>query len=303
MKKIIKLQSIALVFVLFATASLVGCKKHTNAENLVRPNEQAHFANLSASKLYAITSADSVWIKVGLTSSADYERTVTIVPSSKSAVEGTHYTVSRKVIKFAAGKVLDSFYVKPVDVSRYITGLKDTIRFTITEPSVTPSSYNSTYDLIVRGPCFATDINFGEFDGILGDYKHTKDDPLSTSPYGPYKTTITSWVQTSPTTAKIVINNVWDAGFGDVPFNVDFTDPTAVIVTPIQTITAADAGQLNTAYNGMKIVIRPHSNGTVGSMDWCNNTFYLYYQLGVYNPSTGAVLGYFGTGYDTKLER
>ena len=302
MKKIFNFKSITL-FALFATLVFASCKKHTNSENLKVADVQAHFANVSGSKLFAISPSDSVWIKVGITSTANYSRTVTIKPTSKSAVEGTHYTVSKKLMTFAPGQVLDSFYVKPTDVSRYLAGLKDTIDFSIIEPSITPSSYNSNYKLIVRGPCFASDIKNEEFDGLVGAYPLSLDDPFG-SPYGPYLMTLVAHTSTSLTTEKIVVNNLWDDSWGDVPFNVDFSDPTFITVTPVTTITAGNAGNVfGATYNGMKIIVRAHSNGNVGTMDFCQNTFTLEYQIGIYNPATGATVGFSGTQFTSIMKR
>lgn len=304
MKKILNLRF--LVVAILLAASITSCKKHTNAENLVVAEEQAHFMGKSNYKLFAITPDDSVWVKIGLTTPANYNRTVTVSASSKTAVEGTDYVVSKKTFTFKPGQVIDSFYVKPTDVSRYLTGLKDSIKFSITTPGVTASTYNGVYELIVRGPCFASDINIGEFDGLLGTYADSQDDPFGSPYHYGVPMSIKSWTQTGPTTAKVVINNLWDdsPSWGDIPFNVDFTDPNNVTVLPVTTITAGNAGNtFGATYNGMKIIVRAHTNGATGSLDWCNQKWILEYQIGIYNPTTGAVVGYSGTQFTSSLAR
>jgi hypothetical protein len=94
----------------------------------------------------------------------------------------------------------------------------------------------------------------------------------------------------------MVINNVWDDGFGNVNFILDWTNPlNTTIKVEAPTITPADAGILNPAYNGMKLVIRDHPNPGTASNKFsvCNQTINMYYQLGVYNPATSTILGYF----------
>ncbi len=286
--------------------SLGSCKKHTNDENLLVAEERAHFTGVNGSKLYALSSDDSVWIKVGLTTNSSVSRTVTIQPVSKTAVEGTDYKISKKVITFAPGQVLDSFYVKPINFNNYLAGRKDTINFNIITPSIAAADYNPTYSLIVRGPCFASDISFTEFDALLGTYADSQDDPFGTPYHYGVPMSIKSWTQTGATTARVVINNVWDdnPSWGDIPFSVDFTDPYDVHVLPITTITAGNAGNtFGATYNGMKIIIRAHTNGAYGTLDWCAQKWVLQYQIGIYNPATSAVVGYSGTQFTSSLAR
>ncbi|CAF3758555.1 unnamed protein product [Rotaria sp. Silwood1] len=262
--------------------------------------------NVNGSKLEATSSADSTWIKVGLTTTSTSSRTVTIQPVSKTAVEGTDYTISKKVITFAPGQLIDSFYVKPINVANYLSGRKDTIVFNIVQPSVAPSDYNGSYQWILRGPCFASDINIGEFDALLGTYADSQDDPFGTPYYYGVDMSIKSWTQTGPTTARVVINNLWDdnPSWGDIPFTVDFTDPNDVHVLPGTTITAGNAGNtFGAAYNGMKIIVRAHTNGAYGTLDWCNQKWVLEYQIGIYNPTTSTVVGYSNTQFTSSLAR
>lgn len=223
--------------------SVIGCKKHTNAENLISAPEVAHFLGKSGAKLELISATDSMWVKVAVSTNSTANRTVTIQPVSSTAVEGTHYTISKKVFTFKPGQLVDSFCIRAVDYTMYAAGRKDTINFNIVLPEVVGADFNKSFQLILRGPCFATDINIGEFDALLGTYLNSQDDPFGTPYHYSTPMTVKSWVQTSATTAKVVINNLWDdnPSWGDITFNVDFTDPTNVTVLPVQTITAGNA--------------------------------------------------------------
>lgn len=312
MKKIFYWKITGLITIFFAF-SLSSCKKHTNAENLVTPPEQAHFMGKSYSKLFAITSDDSSWVKVGLTQSASYDRTVTIKVTSKTGVEGTNFVVSKKVLTFPAGKVIDSFSVKPTDVTRYATGFKDTVTFTIVLPGEAPSTYNYTHDVII-GPCFASDIAISQFDALLGSYPNSQDDPFGSPYHYAVPMSIKSWTETGPTTARVVINNLWDdtPSWGDLVFTVDATDPNDVHVLPVSTVmTNVKASTVfGATYANCNLVIRAHSNGAYGTLTWCSQDWVLEYQLGIYNPTSATIgvvapggLAYSGTQFTSSLSR
>ena len=136
---------------------------------------------------------------------------------------------------------------------------------------------------------------------LTGDYDNTNE-TLGTSAYGPYTTTISSAVATGPTTGTIVVENIWDNGWGPITFNLDWTDPnnrTATVVDQAA-IPGSDAGDLNPANAGTTISVRvPPSalSATPGTFSTCGQTFQLKMQLGVTGGS------YVNALYTVNLER
>ena len=187
--------------------SIVSCKK---TDTLVTAPFEAHFTNKTGGSFSVTPASTQFKIPVGLTNVSDKDRVVTFtVTSPTGAVQGTHYSiVNGNSITIPAGKVLDSIIVNGV-LSAYSTGRKDTLVFTITEPSVKVSSYNSVYKLFLRGPCFDSDIIFSQ---LLGNYTRT----FENGTYGPYKTTITGLTSVSPTSATATITNIYDSGISAV---------------------------------------------------------------------------------------
>src|SRR5690606_6800539 len=128
--------------------------------------------NLTAGR-YEITGPTVTYkVPVGVTTVSASDRTVTVdISSPTGAVEGQHYTVDSKTVTIPAGKTVDSITVQG-DYASYLSGRKDTLIFTIVEPGVKPSDYNSTFTLLMRGPCFASDINT-DLNSLLGTYANT----------------------------------------------------------------------------------------------------------------------------------
>ncbi len=136
---------------------------------------------------------------------------------------------------------------------------------------------------------------------LIGDYDNTNE-TLGTSAYGPYTTSISSAVSTGATTGTIVVENIWDNGWGPITFNLDWTDPnnrTATVVDQAA-IPGSDAGDINPANAGSTISVRvpPTSlSATAGTFSACGQTFILKMQLGVTGGS------YFNSLYTVNLER
>jgi hypothetical protein len=193
--------------------------------------------------------------------------------------------------------VIDSLEIKGV-LARYLSGKKDTLILTISQPDVTPSDYNRTLRLVLRGPCFEGDVSRSL---LLGAFKAIEVFGTN-APYGPYNTTIPSFTTTSPTTGVITVTNIWDNGWGPIQFNVDWTDPANRIVTVVSqaAIPGSNAGDLNSTYAGQTVAVRAFLTPTAantGTFSACNSTFTLRMQLGV----TG--VGFFGSVYTVNLKR
>jgi hypothetical protein len=281
---------------LFCTGLMVlvftGCKKQDVTEI---PPLEAHFTNLTGGS-YQLTAPGVLFkIPVGITTSQKEPVTINFTVSSPTgAVAGTHYNiVGGTTVVIPVGKTVDSITVAGV-FAQYTAGRKDTLVFTMNDGTGKASAYNNVYKLLLRGPCFEGDVNIVEF---LGQYRNTNE-VFGTSPYGPYVTSISSAVSTGPTTGRIVVQNIWDNGWGPITFDLDWTNPanrTATVVAQ-NAVPGSNAGDINGAYSGITVAVRPFS-GQPGTFSICNNTLTLRMQLGV----TG--VGFFGSLYTVAMAR
>ena len=275
----------------------VSCKKAEPYPTILPP-AQANFLDKQSATYSVLTANSSFKVGVGVTQPANTDRKITInVSSPTGAVAGTHYTITNPVLTMPAGKVIDSVEIKGI-LGAYTSGRVDTLILTISLPEITPSTYNSTIRVVLRGPCFEGNVNLSAF---RGNYKAIETFGAG-APYGPYNTTISAITNTSPTTGTVTVTNIFDAGWGPIQFVLDWTNPlmrTATVVAQAA-IPGSNAGDLNPAYNGQTIAVRAFPAVTAdntGTFSACNSTLSLKMQLGV----TG--VGFFAPIYTVNLSR
>ena len=291
MKK--QLGSFLAALVFFTTVGVVisACKKTAS----FTPPVQALFVVATPSGNYSITAPGETFkIPVGLTAVAGQDRTINIsVSSSTGAQQGTHYSLSSSSITIPAGKVVDTLTIFGV-YDQYLAGRKDSLTITLSGTDFETANFNNTFKLKVTGPCFEGDVA-SDLNAMLGDYTNSNED--FGGPYGPYTTTISSITSTGPTSAKIVVENIFDFGWNPIEFTMDWSDVNDIRVTLVEQSGIADGGTINGAYAGEDVSVRPHSNGQAGTFSYCNQTVTIYMQLGI----TG--LGWFNTPYILQMER
>jgi hypothetical protein len=284
---LLKMKPSNLLFLLFGVV-LFACKK----QDITIPAEQAHFTNQTSGN-YTMANANTTFkIPIGLTSVSSSPRTVNItVTSPTGAVQGTHYTLSTSSLVIPAGKAVDSIEVKGV-FSQYTTGRKDVLVFKIEETGagVKGASYNNTYTLNLRGPCFEGAVTLSDF---LGEYKKTNE-TWATGPYGPYTTRVSAVNPLTATTGTITVENLFNAGWSPLTFTLDWTDPNNRRVTLVTQNAGGDAGSVfGATYNGQPFGVRPvpaSAGGEVGTFSICNQTIQLKMQIGI-----------FGVAYHTAI--
>src|SRR4051812_39264612 len=172
-------------------------------DNLHIPPELVTFTGQKSGTFFVLSNNSTFKIPVGLTTVSNTDRTITVnVTSPTGAVEGTHYTITKKTIVIPAGKVVDSIEVKGI-LAPYAAGRKDTLIFSFADQGIKSGDFNNTYKLFVRGGCSETDIVLSDF---IGTYANTNE-VWGTSPYGPYTTTVSAVKQTSATTGEITVTN------------------------------------------------------------------------------------------------
>jgi len=270
---------------------VVSCEK---TEVTIAPS-QAHFVG-DQTQIYSIEvdPAPVYNVVVGATNVADKDRVVTYtITSPTGAVAGTHYTLGTPgSVVIPAGQSTANIDVHGI-YSAYTSGRKDTLIFTLQDPELTPAEFENTVKLVLRGACFEGDVNLDE---LLGDYNKTNE-TFGTSPYGPYTTSVSSVNQLTPTSGTIVVENIFDFGWGPITFTLDWSDPnnrTAIVIA--QSSGIADAETLDPSFAGEQVAVRPFA-GQPGTFSVCKNTITLKMQLGV------AGVGYFSSLYTVNMAR
>jgi hypothetical protein len=290
MKKISKL---ILPVILLAFMALTGCDKTKPYDTKVAEPE-VHFIGAKNQAYAVVTNPPPAHvITVGTTDVADVDREVEYnVATSAGATVGTDFTLTpaNKVI-IPAGQATATITVQ-ANYNSYLAGEKDTLTFTLKEPSIKVSGFSDTVRLTLGGPCFEGNIVPSHF---LGTYNNTNE-IFGTSTYGPYQTTISNVTPLTATTASITVTNIFDFGWNPITFTLDWTNVNDRRVTLVQQSGIGDAGTLNSAYAGQDISVRPFT-GQVGTFSWCNGTVQLKMQVGV----TG--LGWFPDLYTVNLAR
>ena len=284
--------------VLFAALFMVSCQPD-DADYMVTPPEQAHFA-LRTTGSYQITAPGVTYkVPVAITTPSSSDRTVTVnITSPTGAVEGTHYTVDTKTVTIPAGQVVDSITVTG-NFAQYTSGRRDSLFFTIIEPGVTAAANFDTFKLFMRGPCFETadDVNLND---LLGNYNNTVED-WGGSLYGPYQTQIVAVNQLTATTGTITVKNIFDAGWNNLVFTLDWTDlanKKATLVT--QNAGGNAGGSFGATYNGQPYGVRPVSaaaGGAIGTFEYCSQKITLKMQVGIFG------VGYAADIYTLTMQR
>lgn len=280
----IKLMAVAVVGI----ALLTACREK---DVTVFPAAVAHFQNQTGGSFFILTAASVYNVPVGITTVSNKARTLTVSYSSPtSATVGTHFTAPLS-ITIPAGATVANLPITPV-FAQYTAGRKDTLVVTMNGgDGVDKSSYNNTFKLFMRGPCFEGDVNLTE---LIGSYPKTNED--FGGAYGPYTTTISKVSQLTSTTGTITVTNVFDAGWNPITFILNWTDPANRTVTLTQQSGIGNAGTISATYAGSDISVRPFA-GQVGTFSICNKTLTLRMQLGV----TG--VGFFGTLYTVNMAK
>lgn len=280
---------------MISIVTLTSCDKSEPYETKIPP-PLAHFGGPEV-QTYAVVSASTApyRILIGTTDVSDVDRTITFtVTSSTGATAGTHYTLDNTTgsVTIPAGEAAAYVNVQGIFAPYDDTGRKDTLIFRVTEPSVEVAGFQNTLKLFMRGPCFEGDL---VLEDLLGTYANTNE-TLGGSPYGPYTTTVSAVEQTSPTTGTITVTNIFASGWAPIKFNLDWSDPLALVVTTPHQTGIGNAGTLSSSYAGYDVQVTGFASNP-GTFSWCDDFITLRMNPGV----TG--LGYFNVLLEVKLER
>ena len=296
-----RINNLSLLTILAFTFLLASCDK-TKPYEIEVPPAQAHFVG-KAIQVYAAETnpAPEFNLQVGTTDVAGSDRTVTYkVECLSGAVPGTQYNIpsgnTSGTITIKAGEAIGEIAIQ-ADYASYVSGRKDTLMFSLTEPSLKPASFMDTVYVIIRGACFEGNVSLND---LLGDYDNTNED--FGGPYGPYTTSITSVNQTSATTGTIVVENIFDNGWAPITFSLDWTDPTNRKVNLLTQTGIAPASTVssNPAYATYLVQVGPRTTSPDGTFSICNQTLSLKIRVGL-SDATFATIGWFGTAYTVNM--
>jgi hypothetical protein len=304
MKSIKNILTLAMIASMFVLSS---CDK-TKPYDVDVSAPRAHFVG-KETQVYNVVDnpAPSFTVQVGTTDVSSTDRLVTYkVSSITGAAAGTQYTIpgfsgNTGTVTVKGNEALADIVIQ-ADYNAYSSGRRDTLMFTIAEPSLEAAAFMDTINVILAGPSGCSEGN-PDFPATLGDYLNTNE-TLAGGPYGPYTTSVASVTPTSATTATIVVENIWDNGWGPISFTLDWSDPANPTTTCIQqnNIPGSDAGDLNSTYAGSPVAVRANATSGPGTYSACDQTFTFNMQLGV-GDGAGGVLGYFNALYQVILQR
>lgn len=275
-------------FIFSALTTMESCKKADPNNNITVVQTQAHFLFKNSRRCFVENPTDSFRIRIGLTSPSNTPTTVTLTTSSNTATEGVHYSLSRKTIVIPAGKVLDSFFIKPATVSAandYINGRRDSVVITISSPGIQGLDFNKTFVVQLRERCDETIFGANDLDFLVGEYDRSYDDGNSASTYS---ASIKSYTIIDATSAEIKVSNLYNFFGADMRFLIDWSNTSNIEVKTLREVDQSsdirDFGY-NVTAGQFKAGIRP--NSTIGQLFPCGPTLFLSYDIFALNTATG----------------
>jgi hypothetical protein len=199
-----------------------ACKKNNfsvDSEKTLDAPEFAQFApaDRRLTRLYPLQDNGAAFkIPVGFTNISDKDRVINFSFSSRSAVRDIDYTTTDSIL-IPAGKVIDSLSLQGL-IGSYPIGRRDTVKVKIV--GVPTVFQKDSFQLILEKYC---DVILSELEA---EYPNTKEFRSSgTQTYGPYTTLVEGLIATSATTATGNFVNLYDEGWNDISFQMDWTDP------------------------------------------------------------------------------
>jgi hypothetical protein len=260
---------------------VAACKKTT----VTIPPSEATFVNQTSGAFF-VTGPNVVdSIPVGVTSVAKTDRTISFTVSSPSGASSpAQYSLTGNTVTIPANKAIGYIVVKGNFAAYDNTGRVDTLVITFSNDksaAVPASTFNNTFTLQIRGACSEADVNLAD---LAGTFANTFDD----GQFGPYTTTVKVGTTTG-TTGTITISNFYNAGFGDLVFTLDWTDPNNRTVTFVPQSTGQDAGAVfGPTYAGNICWLYTTNPPLVGTFSVCKQTILVNYRIAIFPAGLAA---------------
>jgi hypothetical protein len=213
-----------LVAVLFA----VSCKKNNYSVDLDEVKQaptSAQFVLLD-NKLrvdYFVRNVNAPYkIPVGFTNVANEDRTINLVYSSRNAASGVQFNGPASIV-IPAGKVVDTLSFNGI-FSGYPAGRKDTIKIKFS--GVQGVDRRDSFELVLQRYCDVV------LSSLAGEFANTNEySATNVFQYGPYVTAVDNLVATGPTKAEGFFVNLYDEGWSDIKFVMDWSNAANFTIT------------------------------------------------------------------------
>jgi hypothetical protein len=260
-------QKVLVTFLSVAFVALVmfSCKKKIEA-TIPPANSEFAFQDNSAKGFYVLSTSpgDTYKIPIGITTPLDHPVTINFTYTSATAVAGTQYTAPAS-ITIPAGKVLDSISMKGI-FANIPAGVSHTVVAKISGGDLPAVVGRDSIVIVLRRYC---NVNVA---ALAGNYT-TVENSIYTGVSAPYTSSVSNVVQTGPTTATAVMNNIW--GF-NITANIifDWTDPAnfKVFLNPTTQTTYY-------LYGGTAATFITQASGTSNSFSSCANTITMNFRF------------------------
>jgi hypothetical protein len=279
---------------------LYSCDRTTPYEIAVPPAE-VHFIG-SQYQTYQVKDepTSQYRIRIGTTNVSNVDRTVQYLVKPISGISPSGYTIptgqTRGTLTIPAGQTTASITVKAPYAPYDDPFLKDTLLFTLAEPSIKVSGFQDSVYLVLRGRCVESDVNLQE---LLGTYNQTFEDFGGQS--GPYSTRVINVRSLSPTTGIIDVEKIYDPSWTAIRFILDWTDPNNRTVTLNEQVGMGAAETITSNYPGWVVQVAPGSPS--GTFSICNQTIEINMRVGLLNPEDPTQGGFFNTPFNLKMAR
>jgi hypothetical protein len=252
--------------VLLVLTCTVSCKKNNLVvDQDVVPPAYAKFnvriAEDTAATYYITGAGTPFKIPIGITTVSNKDRTIQFCYTSATAAAGVQYNAPASIVIPA-----DILYIK------------------ICGGDVPVSDYLSTFKLTIRKYCDVVLANLG------GNFDATEYLEDGSYYYGPYGSGVVNLTTTGATTASGKLVNLFDYGWNDINFTMDWSDPANFKITiPLQATGVSNAG-------GNYSYVRS-TEGKINTFSSCEETFSISVDL-MLSPTD---VDY--SGYQIKLRR
>jgi hypothetical protein len=217
-----------LFFFIVSVLFLDACKKNNYAVDLDTTKEIEEYAQFAPAdrrlfRYFPIDNKNTPFkIPVGFTNISSKNREIKFEFSSKKAVRDKDYKSSSSII-IPAGKVTDSLQFTGL-YSAYPIGKKDTIKIKIL--GARTLDRRDSFEIVLERYC---DVNISD---LIGEFANTREFRSNGNPsYGPYSTFVDNLVATGSTSAEGFFVNLYDEGWNDIKFTMDWSDPANFIIS------------------------------------------------------------------------
>ncbi len=174
------------------------------------------FPDNQITRNYTIAPGSTYYLPVSFLEVSEKPRTIKFIYSSSQAIRDVNYASPDSII-IPAGKLLDSIPFKG-SYDSYVAERKDTVQVKIaSEFSV---NLKDSIRLVLQKYC---DVVLSQ---LSGEFPNTREfRPNGAFAYGPYTTFVDNLISTGITSAEGVFVNLYDEGWNDIKFTMDWSDP------------------------------------------------------------------------------